>query len=54
MLQEKLKNVTYMYTKVEMRLKYLHYDTMTLHRFEIDLICRDQVVHFPVGFSRTM
>ena len=28
-----------------MGLKYLHYNTITLHRFEIDLICRGLVVH---------
>ena len=36
-----------MYTKIYkvMRLKYLHYNTITLHRFEIDLICRALVIH---------
>ena len=46
-LQEKLKNITYMYTKFSkhMGLKYSHYNTVTLHRSEIDLICRALVVH---------
>ena len=36
-----------MYTKIEklLGLKYLHYNTITLYRFEIDLICQAQVVH---------
>ena len=39
--------MTYMYTKIKklMGLKYLRYNTVTLHRFEIDLNCRAQIVH---------
>ena len=36
-----------MYTKIQkhMGLKYLHYNKITSHYLEIDLICRAQVAH---------
>ena len=33
-----------------MELKYLHHNTVMLHRFEVDLICRSQVVHIKSRF----